>query len=85
MTSSVAWRTNQPLTPNGLNLRTTWYEGLAGYAFRPWVRLEGFYGHNRQNIERAGGLMTQNRFGVQLATSTPMRAPLMEETHVHAP
>jgi hypothetical protein len=73
VSSSIAWRTNQPLTPNGLNLRSVWYEGLAGYAFRPWVRLEGFYGFDHQNIERAGGLMDRNRFGVQVVTSTPMR------------
>ena len=71
--SSMSWRTNDPLTPGALSLRSWWAQGSIGYTVQPWVRLEGFYDGSRQTIDRPGGELNRNRFGFQVITSKPMR------------
>jgi hypothetical protein len=71
--SSFAWRSNDPLTPGGLSLRTWWTEQSIGYDVQPWVRIEAFYGGTRQTIDRPGGLMNRNRLGFQIITVKPVR------------
>jgi hypothetical protein len=71
--SSFAWRSNDPLTPGDLSLRSWWIEESIGYELQPWVRLEAFYAGTRQTIDRPGGLMNRNRFGFQIITVKPVR------------
>jgi hypothetical protein len=76
VTSTLAWRSNQPVTPIGvgaLDLRSLWYEATVGYALRPWARIEGLYLLEHQMINQPGGLLNRNRLGVQVITSTPLR------------
>jgi hypothetical protein len=71
--SSLSWRSNDPLTPGALSLRSWWGQASVGYAVQPWVHLEGFYGGLRQTIDRPGGELERNRFGFQIVTSRPVR------------
>ena len=71
--SSVAWRSNDPLTLGEPALQSWWTEASVGYDVQPWVRIEGFYGGTRQTIDRPGGVMNRNRFGFQIITVKPVR------------
>jgi hypothetical protein len=72
--ASVTIRGNEPLTTVGQQfLRSFWIEASVGYALRPSLHLEGFYGGAHQAIDRPGGITNRNRIGVQLVTSKPMR------------
>jgi hypothetical protein len=71
--ASVSWRSNQPLVSADPNLKSLWIEANVGYAMRPWLRLEGFYANARQTIDRPGGRLNDNRVGLQIVTSNPLR------------
>jgi hypothetical protein len=71
--SSVAWRSNQALTIGQPNLHSFWFESDIGYAWQPWLRLEGYYLSANQSIEGPGGLVERRQIGVQLVTAHPMR------------
>ena len=71
--SSVAWRTDQALTIAEPNLRSFWIEGDIGYAWQPWLRLEGYYASSNQTVERPGGFVERRQIGIRLATTHPMR------------
>lgn len=71
--ASVSWRENQPLVAGDQALTSVWIGGTVGYAMQPWVRLEGFYGGTHQRINRPGGTLDRNRFGVQVVTAKGMR------------
>jgi hypothetical protein len=71
--SSVSWRSNEALTPGQPNLHSFWIEGNIGYAWQPWLRIEGFYAGSRQTIDRPGGLVDRRHIGVQIVTSNPVR------------
>jgi hypothetical protein len=71
--SVFSWRRNEPLTVGELKLGSIWTEVLLGYAFQPWMRVEGFYADLSQEIARAGGELSRRRIGVQVVTATPMR------------
>ncbi len=70
-----AWRNNNPLLVGPPPTESTWYSSLLGYAVRPWIRLEGYYTHARQNTQRAGGIVDRNRVGFQIVTSKRMALP----------
>jgi hypothetical protein len=72
-TSSVAWRSNEPIIVENLPLRSMWIEATVGYAATPWVRLEAFYGRTHQTIDRPGGELNRNRIGFQITTAKPVR------------
>jgi hypothetical protein len=71
--SSVAWRSNQALTIGQPNLHSFWFEANVGYAWQPWLRLEGFYTSSSQSIEGPGGVVDRKQVGVQVVTSRPVR------------
>lgn len=71
--SSVAWRSNQTLAVGQPNLHSFWIEGNVGYAWQPWLRLEGFYASSSQTIDRPGGVVDRRQIGVQVVTATPLR------------
>ena len=70
---TFSWRRNEPLVDDTQPLTSIWAGGLAGYAVRPWLRVEGFYGRTQQNIDRPGGRLNRNRLGIQVVTATPVR------------
>ena len=71
---SVVWRGDKALfDEDELPLRSLWLSGTVGYAVRPWIRIEGFYGGLHQKIDRPGGTLNRSRVGVQVSTGTPMR------------
>jgi len=69
----VSWRQDDPLDLVQPALRSLWVEGTVGYAATRWVRIEGFFAGTHQNIDRPGGVLNRNRFGVQVVTFKPMR------------
>jgi hypothetical protein len=71
--SSVAWRSNQALTIGQPNLHSFWFEANVGYAWQPWLRLEGFYTSSSQTIEGPGGVVDRKQVGVQVVTTHPVR------------
>jgi hypothetical protein len=71
--SAVSWRRNEPLEPNGLRLKSFWWETSVGYAVEQWVRVEGFFQFEHQVIDRPGGSLGRKRMGFQVVTSKPMR------------
>jgi hypothetical protein len=68
----VAWRLNQPLVQDE-KLRTFSLHASLGYMLAPWAGIEGFFSSTHQNIDRAGGNIERQRFGVQFVTNKPMR------------
>ena len=70
---TLSWRRNEPLVDDTQPLTSIWAGGLVGYAVRPWLRVEGFYGRTQQNIDRPGGRLNRNRLGIQVVTATPVR------------
>lgn len=71
---AVSWlRNRQVVVTDDLPLTTVWISGVVGYAVQPWIRLEGFYGSSRQNVDRPGGRMSRNRVGIQVVTAKPVR------------
>ncbi len=70
---TFSWRRNEPLVDGIQPLTSIWVGGVAGYAVRPWLRVEGFYGRTQQNIDRPGGRLNRNRLGIQVVTATPVR------------
>ena len=71
---AVVWRRDTALFDDDeLPLTSVWMSGALGYALRPWIRIEGFYGGLNQVIDRPGGTVNRNRVGVQMSTGTPMR------------
>ena len=54
-------------------LRSLLVTGLVGYTASPWLRIEGFLSFTRQQIDRPGGQLDRNRFGIQVTTTKPMR------------
>ena len=71
---AVVWRGDKALFDDDeLPLRSLWLSGTVGYAVRPWIRIEGFYGGLHQKIDRPGGTVNRSRVGVQVSTGTPMR------------
>jgi hypothetical protein len=71
--SSVSWRSNDPLILGDPSLRSWWTQASVGYDVQPWVRIEGFYAGTRQTIDQPGGLMNRNRLGFQIITVKPVR------------
>jgi hypothetical protein len=71
--AAVAWRRNEPLEPFVLRLTSIWIQGGYAYAFRPWMRLEAFYGGSHQRVDQPGGLADRHRAGVQMVTGLPLR------------
>jgi len=71
--SSVSWRRNEPLEPNSLRLKSFWWETSVGYAVEQWVRIEGFFQFEHQEIDRPGGTLGRKRIGFQVVTSKPLR------------
>ena len=71
--SSVAWRSNQALAINQPNLHSFWFEANVGYAWLPWLRLEGFYTGASQGIEGSGAVVDRKQIGVQVVANRPMR------------
>ena len=69
----VVGAADEPLEVNGLRLKSFWLEGSIGYALQPWVRLEGFFLEEHQNIDRPGGVIGRKRVGFQIVTSKPVR------------
>jgi hypothetical protein len=72
-TSSLSWRRDDPLTSGELPLRTYWIEGSVGYAASPWVHVEAFYAGTHQTIDQPGGVLDDNRIGIQVTTAKPLR------------
>jgi hypothetical protein len=70
--AATAWRQNEPLTIGVPNLRSFWFEASLGYDWGV-AQIEGFYGGAHQVVDRPGGVVNRNRFGVQLVTSKRMR------------
>jgi len=71
---ALVWRGDRALFDDDeLPLRSLWLSGALGYALRPWIRIEGFYGGLNQKIDRPGGTLDRTRVGVQVSTGTPMR------------
>jgi hypothetical protein len=70
---SLAWRRNEPLEPFILRLTSVWVQGGYVYAFRPWMRLEAFYGAAHQRVDQPGGIADRHRAGVQMVTGLPLR------------
>ncbi len=70
---TLSWRRNEPLSDFNQPLTSIWAGGVAGYAVRPWLRVEGFFGRTQQNIDRPGGRLNRNQFGIQVITATPLR------------
>ncbi len=72
---SVSLRDNQPLTriDQQLPLRSWRSTSILGWEARPWVRLEAFYSHTRQDTHLVGGILNRNRIGFQIVTSKPVR------------
>jgi hypothetical protein len=73
MNSAVSWRRNEPLETNSLRLKSFWFETSVGYAVEQWVRIEGFFQAEHQEIDRPGGSLGRRRIGFQVVTSKPMR------------
>jgi hypothetical protein len=71
--SSLAWRSNEPLTPGDLKLVSWWFDGAIGYSLTPWLRIEGFYNGANQKIDRPGGILNRNHVGFQFVLSQPVR------------
>jgi hypothetical protein len=71
--SSLGWRINEPLTVGGLKLHSLSVQGVFGYAFARWARIEAFYDQGSQNIDRPGGAVRRHRIGGQILTTKPMR------------
>ncbi|MGE3955563.1 MAG: hypothetical protein AB7H96_02510 [Vicinamibacterales bacterium] len=70
---TLSWRRNEPLVAGDQALTSIWIGGTIGYAVRPWMRVEGFYGGTHQRIDRPGGRLDRNRIGIQVTTLKPMR------------
>lgn len=70
---SLAWRRNEPIVAGDLPLVSVWSGAVLGYAVRPWMRVEGFYGRTHQSIDRPGGRLNRNRVGLQVVTAKPVR------------
>jgi hypothetical protein len=75
----VDWRHDRPLSRTAVTtlgeapLRSLWFSGLVAYTASPWLRIEGFFSLTRQQIDRPGGRLDRNRFGIQVTTTKPMR------------
>ncbi len=67
----VAWRRNEPLALNALQLTSRWVNLYGGYSVAPWLRIQGFFGHSNQG-SRLGDVL-RNQVGVQVVTFTPVR------------
>lgn len=70
---SMSWRRNEPLLEGQPSLWSLWLEGHVDYQLTRWLRLDTFYSSDRQSIDRPGGLVIRNRFGIQLVTGRPMK------------
>ena len=70
--TAAAYRQNEPLTIGVPNLSSFWFEASVGYDWGV-AQIEGFYGGAHQVIDRPGGIVNRNRFGVQVLTSKRMR------------
>ncbi len=70
-TGSVTWRRNDPLTATLLPLTQTWFNASSGYAFAPWLRVEGYYSRSTQDTRL--GNVDRTVFGVSIVTMAPMR------------
>jgi hypothetical protein len=70
---TMSWRRNEPLLEGHPSLWSLWLEGHVDYALTRWLRLDTFYSTARQSIDRPGGLVIRNRFGIQLVTGRPMK------------
>lgn len=75
LNSGALYRDNEPLTetPEQLPLRSLRINATFGWAPQPWVRFEAFYSLVQQSTLRAGGRLSRNRLGFQIATSKPIR------------
>jgi hypothetical protein len=71
--AGTALRRNEPLTPGVPPLRSFWLEGSFGYTVNPSLRIEAIYGGAHQEVDRPGGIVNRNRYGVQVLTSKPVR------------
>jgi hypothetical protein len=71
--AGTALRRNEPLTPGVPPLRSFWLEGSFGYTVNPSVRVEAIYGGAHQEVDRPGGIINRNRYGVQVVTTKPLR------------
>lgn len=75
VTGNASWRRNDPLllTIASRSLSSFWVSGNLGYAFAPWLRVEGFYARSSQDSHLAGGIVQRQQIGVQVVTLAPMR------------
>jgi hypothetical protein len=73
LVGTLAFSNNQPLTEEGLPLRSVWARSTLSYLATPWMRVEAFYGQAWQDAQRPGGRVDRARFGVQVVTSKRMR------------
>jgi len=77
--SSVAWRSNDPVTVGpdaltvGVPLRSTWVQSSFGWMATRWAGIEMFYSGTHQTIDRPGGLTERRRVGFQVITTKPVR------------
>jgi hypothetical protein len=73
MNANVSWRKNKTLGVFTPSLVSVWMGGSFGYAIQRWVRVEAYYSGTHQRIDRPGGQMDRNRFGIQVVTVKSMR------------
>jgi hypothetical protein len=71
--TGFAWRRTDAVFQGELGLKSILLQTTVGYAFQPWLRLEGFYSGAFQDSTLAGGRVDRNRIGVQVVTARPMR------------
>jgi len=72
--SSVAWRRNESLGGEFVNLTSLWTEAILGFAVQRWVRLEVFYSGSHQSAaDIPGGVQGRNRIGFQIVAVKPLR------------
>jgi hypothetical protein len=69
----IAWYNNEPFDLVQPSLKSLWISGRLGYRITPWIRVEGFYSHARQDSQRPGGKLGRNQIGFQIVTSKPMK------------
>ena len=74
----VDQRLDSPLTtaPNPLGeapIHSLWFDSLIGYTASRWLHIEGFVSATHQHVTRAGGDLNEDRIGIQIVTTKPMR------------
>jgi hypothetical protein len=68
---AYSWRRNDPILLTQTPLTSQWLNAFGGYAFAPWLRVDGYYARSTQNSHLGGVL--RNQLGVRVVTFTPVR------------